>query len=117
VCRNALSCSPQGNVCHIQNYACGVSAASNRCCGQGENEGVCRLDADGIPRCSGLGSSCQVLGDPCAMSEDWCEGMCLPGETGALSCQQTTSCVDLEASCTAASECGPGTRCVQLPLV
>lgn len=112
ICRNALSCSPQGNVCHIQNYACGVSAASNKCCGQDENEGVCRLDGDGIPRCTGLGSSCQVLGDSCAMSEDCCEGLCLPSDTGALICQLSGSCLPLEARCTATSECCPEAKCV-----
>lgn len=111
ICRNAMSCSPQGNVCHIQNYACGVSAASNKCCALDETEGVCQLDEDGVPRCNGLGSSCQVEGDACATNEDCCAGKCLPGPDSVLICKPGSSCVEVSDPCTATSECCPGMWC------
>lgn len=111
ICRNAISCSPQGNVCHIQNYACGVSAAANKCCGIDGTEGVCRLDEEGVPRCNGLGSSCQVEGDSCATNEDCCAGLCLPTEAAGLTCQTSGVCIEADDPCTATSECCPGLWC------
>lgn len=112
VCRNALSCSPQGNACHIQNYECGVSAAASKCCSSDGAEGVCLLDGDGIPRCNGLGSSCVLEGDSCAISDDCCVGSCLPNESGLLRCSERTACLIEAERCTATSECCPGTECI-----
>lgn len=113
ICRNAVSCSPQGNVCHIQDYACGVSAAANKCCSVDGSDGVCRLDDDGVPRCDGLGSTCQLEGDDCATNGDCCSGRCLPAVDGALHCQQSGACVEAEDPCTATSECCPTMWCLR----
>lgn len=111
ICRNAMSCSPQGNVCHIQDYACGVSAAANKCCAADGEEGVCSLDALGVPRCNGLGETCQALGADCAYDGDCCEGACLPSGSGQLTCAEPAACVDEGLRCTATSECCPGALC------
>lgn len=88
VCRNAMGCSPQGNVCHLQDYACSVSAASNRCC-DGSAAGSCELDPAGMPRCSGLGDACQPVGEACASSVDCCgEATCTPDGAGHLRCRE-----------------------------
>ncbi|HSC87679.1 MAG TPA: hypothetical protein VLC09_10430, partial [Polyangiaceae bacterium] len=39
ICRNAQSCSPQGNVCHFKDYTCSVSSAANKCCSGVGNSG------------------------------------------------------------------------------
>ncbi len=111
ICRNAMSCSPQGNVCHLQDYACSVSAAANKCCEADGAVSECNVDVDGVPRCSGLGDVCQKLGDACAANEDCCDGLCRPTSSGALTCQQVVECFDAEESCTATSECCPGLWC------
>lgn len=77
ICRNAMSCSPQGNVCHIQDYVCTVSAAPNRCCSEEGNEGVCILDEGAVPRCDGLAGNCREEGASCSMNNDCCSGSCL----------------------------------------
>lgn len=87
ICRNAISCSPQGNACHYADYACTISAASNRCCDGDGAEGECVLDEQGIPRCSGLGESCQATGEACAMARDCCEGSCAQTAQGQYRCQ------------------------------
>lgn len=111
VCRNAISCSPQGNVCHVQDYACGVSAAANKCCAAEGQTGTCRLDGQGVPRCDGLGGVCREDGAACAMNEDCCSGSCLPDEDGLLGCTSTAACFADGETCTAPSECCPGTTC------
>lgn len=112
ICRNARACSPQGNACHFQDYACGVSAASNRCCADSGEEGSCILDEQGVPRCDGL-SACRAEGESCASSGDCCSGSCTVGELGGLVCQPTPAggCASEDAPCTASSECCPGTEC------
>lgn len=104
VCRNALSCSPQGNVCHIQDYACSVSSASNRCCDGEAALGTCMLDDVGIPRCNGL-LDCLDAGTPCAMNDDCCENRCLPNANGLLTCQAEDECVAELGGCTRSSDC------------
>jgi hypothetical protein len=54
-CRNPQSCTPQGNICHFQDYNfCGNSTSSNSCCGDlNKKLGFCQLDSLGIPRCTG----------------------------------------------------------------
>lgn len=111
ICRNAMSCSPQGNVCHIQDYACGVSAAANRCCGPGGSDGECVLDSQGIPRCDGLGGVCLDDGASCAFDGDCCSGTCSASPSGALLCGTSAACLPLGDSCSASSECCPGTSC------
>lgn len=111
ICRNAMSCSPQGNVCHLQDYSCGVSAAANKCCGAEGEEGQCVADGDDVPRCNGLGGSCLSLGDACATNEDCCDGSCRPTEDGGLTCQEAVECVVSDGHCTATSECCPGLWC------
>jgi hypothetical protein len=41
ICRNPMSCNPQGDVCHYQNYQCSISSARNDCCAGVGNSGVC----------------------------------------------------------------------------
>ena len=87
-----MSCNPEGDVCHYQNYGntCGNSSARNDCCGGVGNSGVCQLDPLGVPRCFGLGTSCQMTGDTCAFSGDCCDGApCVPDDNGVLRCGGT----------------------------
>lgn len=111
ICRNAMSCSSQGNVCHIQDYACGVSAASNKCCGADGADGECVLDQLGVPRCDGLAGACQEAGADCAFDGDCCEGSCLPSAEGKLTCTDLGACLEAGLSCSATSECCPGALC------
>lgn len=111
ICRNAQACSPQGNVCHLRDYACTVSAAANRCCAAEGAVATCELDASGVPRCNGLGDACLLEGEPCAFEGDCCEGMCRPDPSGQLLCQSYRECAVAGESCASTSECCPGRGC------
>ena len=111
ICRNAMSCSPEGNVCHIQDYACSVSAASNKCCAADGSEAECVLDAQGVPRCLGLGTACRAEDEPCAFDLDCCQGRCLPNSAGELRCQDSEQCQSEGDFCTSTADCCPGTLC------
>jgi hypothetical protein len=113
VCRNPMSCNPEGNVCHYQTYkTCGNSSARADCCnGLGANAGVCQLDALGVPRCYGFGSGCQMAGSSCAFSGDCCNGNpCLPNGSG-YTCG-SGSCQMMGSGCTQTSDCCNGATCV-----
>lgn len=113
VCRNALACSPQGNVCHFVDYACSVSEAANRCCdGQG-NSGACQLDRQGIPRCSTLGDDCREAGQTCSSTIDCCEGNCVADAQGSLRCSES-ACGEVGAACTISADCCLDLRCQQV---
>lgn len=114
VCRNAMSCSPQGNACHFQDYACSVSAASNRCCGEDGYEGECVLDTQGVPRCAGLGNMCFESGESCAFDRDCCAGRCLPDVEGRLRCAAQLECQGEGAPCGSSADCCPQTICQRL---
>lgn len=90
VCRNALSCSPHGNACHLQDYQCSISAAANKCCdAEGGAEGRCVLDSQGVPRCSALlEGTCRTAGETCGMDEDCCGRECRLGPSGGWTCQE-----------------------------
>jgi hypothetical protein len=110
VCRNAMGCSPQGNVCHMVDYACSVSAAANKCC-DGPSLGACELDALGMPRCTGLGAGCVAAGSACASSADCCGGSpCTTDGSGVLRCRSET-CAGEGTSCTVAGDCCAGLSC------
>jgi hypothetical protein len=113
ICRNALSCSPQGNVCHFKDYACSVSSAANKCCGGTGNSGVCQLDTLGVPRCTGLGDECRQEGETCSSSIDCCdETPCTADSDGIFRCR-APGCGQSGTSCTVNADCCSGTRCVQ----
>jgi len=116
ICRNAKSCSPQGNACHFKDYTCSVSAAANKCCSGVGNSGECDLDDFGIPRCNGLGADCRAKGQDCASSSDCCDGRpCVADAAGHLECADPPGgCVAAEGSCTVNADCCDGTRCVVL---
>jgi hypothetical protein len=117
ICRNPNACNPEGDVCHYQNYqTCGNSSARADCCGGlGAQSGVCKLDALGVPRCFGLGTSCQMTGQTCAYSGDCCNGApCVPDMNGVLHCGGTM-CQPKGGMCTNDVDCCSGTSCVFQP--
>jgi hypothetical protein len=117
ICRNPMSCNPEGDVCHYQNYgnSCGNSSARNDCCGAVGNSGVCQLDPLGVPRCFGLGTSCQQVGDTCAFSGDCCDGApCVPDDNGVLRCG-ASQCVPQGGNCSSTADCCNGQTCTMPP--
>ncbi len=114
ICRNAMSCSPQGNACHFKNYVCSVSAASNRCCASDGTGGECVLDGQGVPRCNGMGDVCLDSGMLCAQDGDCCQGRCLPDEGSLLRCAAGPSCQLEGRACSTSSDCCPETLCRRL---
>lgn len=111
VCRNAMGCSPLGNVCHLADYTCSISAASNRCC-DGAEPGACELDSLGVPRCSVPTATCAPAGAACASSADCCEGTpCTRDSDGTLRCRGE-ACVSDGQPCTAPSDCCSGLSCL-----
>jgi hypothetical protein len=116
ICRNPMSCNPQGNVCHYQNYACSISSARANCCGAlGAMSDGCQLDALGVPRCNGLGDDCRHAGDTCASQADCCDAApCVPDAQGVLRCGGP-GCVMRGGSCTINGDCCPGSLCIRPP--
>jgi hypothetical protein len=115
ICRNPTGCNPEGDTCHYLNYACGNSSKRNDCCGAPGNSGVCKLDALGVPRCYGLGTSCQMAGQTCASALDCCNGVpCVPDMNGVLHCGGMM-CQGMNGSCSNDSDCCNGTTCVFQP--
>jgi hypothetical protein len=120
ICRNPMSCNPQGNVCHFKDYTCGNSSARNDCCGGVGNSGVCQLDALGVPRCNGLGDICRTAGQTCSSTADCCnKAPCVADATGILRCMQPTdagpSCVPAAGPCTINGDCCVGNACTKAP--
>jgi len=114
VCRNPMSCNPEGDVCHYQNYmTCDNSNARNDCCACISGKDCCQLDALGIPRCNALGTTmCVQAGDQCAYSGDCCNGApCVPDMNGVLRCA-LSACVSMGGMCTNSADCCDGTTCV-----
>jgi hypothetical protein len=117
ICRNPNACNPEGDVCHYQNYqTCGNSSARADCCGGlGAQSGVCKLDALGVPRCFGLGTSCQMTGQTCAYAGDCCNGApCVPDGMGHLVCGGSM-CQPMGSMCTNDADCCSATTCVFQP--
>jgi hypothetical protein len=141
ICRNPVNgaenpdgaCSPQGNVCHLKDYACSVSSARNNCCGGLGNSGVCQPDLLGVPRCNGLGDTCRcgagtspdgnggcmsdptAPGETCASSDDCCDNLpCVPDDMGTLRCG-AGQCVEQGGSCTINGDCCPPFTCIRPP--
>jgi hypothetical protein len=116
ICRNPTGCSPQGNVCHYQDYACSISSSRNNCCGGTGNSGACQLDALGVPRCNGL-SACLAAGEICSSSMDCCDGKpCVPASDGQLRCYTGEgTCVPSAGECTVNADCCSGSVCQVLP--
>ncbi len=118
VCRNPLGCSPQGNVCHYQDYTCSISSSRNNCCGATGNSGACQLDPLGVPRCNGL-SECRAGGDTCASAMDCCDGRrCVADALGQLRCassEEPSGCIPSGGSCTVNGDCCAGVVCTSLP--
>jgi hypothetical protein len=111
-CRNVQSCSPQGNICHYQDYTCSISSAPNKCCDGVGNSGVCQLDTLGIPRCNGLGTTCRASGEQCASAADCCNALpCVRDSAGVLRCG-ADACISSGGPCTINADCCPGTSCV-----
>ncbi len=141
ICRNPVNgeenpdgaCSPQGNVCHLKEYACSVSSARNNCCGGVGNSGVCQPDLLGVPRCNGLGDTCRcgygtapdgdgncvpspgTPGQTCASADDCCDDLpCVPDADGVLRCGGEV-CVMPDGGCTIDGDCCSGATCVHPP--
>lgn len=113
-CRNAQSCSPQGNICHYKDYICDVSSAPNKCCDGVGNSGVCQLDTLGVPRCNGLGTTCRAPGEQCALADDCCNDVpCVRDPTGVLRCSTDGECVAKGGACTISGDCCPGSTCIR----
>jgi hypothetical protein len=130
ICRNPVNgaenpqgaCSPQGNVCHLQEYACPISSARANCCGglgdDNNTQGICREDALGVPRCDGL-DMCRMLGESCSTSADCCPDTsveppiippCVPDAMGVLRCGPPV-CVPTNGACSINGDCCPGGTC------
>jgi hypothetical protein len=112
ICRNPLSCNPEGAVCHYKSAAvCGTSSARADCCdGLGAGSGVCRPDKLGVPRCYG-GEPCHKTGETCADSSGCCDGTpCVPDATGVLRCG-TGVCIPVTGPCTVDADCCVGGTC------
>jgi hypothetical protein len=121
VCRNPLSCSPQGNVCHYkadEDYVCTSSSAPNNCCGDpGGGEGMCQLDALGVPRCNGL-SECVPTDGICSNSMDCCDLVpCVPWSDGLMHCGPEEGppeeCIPVDGPCTIDADCCPPYICIR----
>ena len=126
ICRNPLSCNPQGNVCHYKDYTCSVSSARNNCCAAVGNSGVCQLDFLGVPRCNGLGDTCIPAAGICSSAMDCCNlAPCVPDGTGLLRCYGTPpgidggvtppSCVPVGGPCSITADCCVGYTCIEPP--
>ena len=110
ICRNPLSCNPEGDVCHYQNYTCSISSARNDCCDALGSKTDCTLDALGVPRCHAIGT-CKNAGESCAYSGDCCNGApCLPDANGQLHCG--TACSPSTGPCTTTADCCNGLNCI-----
>jgi hypothetical protein len=123
ICRNPMSCNPEGNVCHYKadsNYMCNVSSARANCCdGMGAQSGACQLDALGVPRCYAIGA-CRAAGDTCASVADCCGGVpCVADSSGTLRCATIPDgepkCIQPGGSCSINGDCCPGTTCIRAP--
>ena len=122
VCRNPRSCSPQGNVCHYredEDYPCqSVSSAPNNCCGDtGGQDGMCQLDAMGVPRCNGL-AECVPTGGACSSSLDCCDNVpCVwNADAGQFQCYDPPTddpCVPSGGPCTVNADCCPPSTCIR----
>jgi len=112
VCRNPTGCDPEGDICHFKDYGtCGNSSARNDCCAAPGNSGVCQLDANGVPRCYGLGTMCQQVGQSCSNSLDCCNGEpCVSDGMGHLVCG--SMCSATNGPCTSSADCCPGGTCI-----
>jgi hypothetical protein len=119
VCRNPMSCNPQGNVCHYADYACDISSARANCCGAlGASRDGCQLDALGVPRCNGLGDECRMKGETCASADDCCDSIpCVPDSEGVLRCADIPDgdppCVPSGGACTINGDCCRGSTCIR----
>jgi hypothetical protein len=122
LCRNPLSCNPEGNVCHYKGgpgsqYACTSSSARDDCCDFLGSKSDCELDALGVPRCHVVGLAdggvpCRSNGQTCAFTGDCCNGSpCVPGPNGELVCFSTT-CVPVTGPCTVNADCCTGNECI-----
>jgi hypothetical protein len=110
ICRNPMSCNPQGDVCHYKNYStCGISSERNDCCACISTKDCCQLDLLGVPRCNAL-DHCQMTGDVCSNSQDCCNGEpCVPDQNGVFHCG--ASCSPTNGPCTSDADCCPGGTC------
>jgi hypothetical protein len=121
ICRNPMSCNPQGNVCHKQDYMCSISSARANCCGAlGAMSDGCQLDALGVPRCNGMGVECRDPGETCASADDCCDDLpCVPDVNGVLRCAVIPPgdppCVMAGGGCSINGDCCPGTTCIRPP--
>ncbi len=120
ICRNPMSCNPEGAVCHYKAdsiYQCTVSSARNDCCSALGAKSDCKLDTLGVPRCNG-GGSCKAAGGACAYSGDCCGGVaCVPNPAGATPpfvCGGA-SCERSGATCTIDGDCCAGLTCNKPP--
>lgn len=130
ICRNPINgeenpdgaCSPQGNICHLKDYACSVSSARANCCGGlGAKGGVCQVDPLGVPRCNGLGDTCRMAGETCASADDCCDNPdtglpfpCVPDDEGTLRCG-ADPCVEQGGTCTINADCCAPLTCIRPP--
>jgi len=125
ICRNPLSCNPEGNVCHYQNYACSISSARNDCCDHLGAKTDCTLDDVGVPRCHVVGNpedgdagiACRAQGQTCAFNGDCCNGArCIPGSNGELVCGAPAvdggvACQPSGTACAVTADCCTGYTC------
>jgi len=120
-CDNGNACSPAGNICRLQNNSC--SATATCCTGNAIQDGVCKQDALGIPRCTVEGvvdctNNPPLAGTGCASTADCCGNPCVPNPAGgqpAFICGTPGTCVPSGGSCSSTADCCAGLPCAILP--
>jgi hypothetical protein len=121
VCRNPISCKPDGDVCKLKTMSC--NASCDCCSGNCETMDTCKQDNVGVPRCAP--ATCVPAGGGCASSASCCNHLpCIPnpnaGDAGGDAGTSrficgTASCVPTCGGCTNNADCCPGSSCVMQP--
>jgi hypothetical protein len=113
ICRNPVSCKPDGDVCRLASMSCNASCD---CCSGNCHQDTCKQDNVGVPRCAP--ATCAPAGAGCASSASCCNHLpCIPntnpGDAGSprFVCGNTT-CVPACGGCTNNADCCPGSSCV-----
>jgi hypothetical protein len=111
VCRNPVSCKPNGDVCKLKTMSC--NASCDCCSGNCETQDTCRPDNVGVPRCTG--ASCVAAGQACSTSADCCGGLpCVPNPSGGsppFVCYAGGACVPNCGGCSINADCCAGEVC------
>jgi len=111
ICCSGLCQAGQDGVHRCESSACGQSGShctrDQDCCDP--QPGICRPDSLAVPRCqSPPDTPCTQAGYGCALSDQCCNGPCLPNDASALTCAPN-QCLGPGRTCS-----GPGQCCAPL---